>query len=58
MTTQIAAPAPDADIALAAALSVAVPDMIAGDAMDKAPGMIDHLRAIGFDVLPIADKAR
>jgi methylmalonyl-CoA mutase cobalamin-binding subunit len=45
----------DADIALAAALSVAVPSMIAGDAMEKAPGMIDHLRAQGFDVVRQSD---
>jgi len=41
----------DADVALAAALSVAVPTMLMGEAMDLAPGMVDHLRAQGFDVL-------
>lgn len=41
----------DADMAIAAALSVAVPSMLAEEAMEKAPGMIDHLRRQGFDVL-------
>lgn len=44
----------DADIALAAVLSVAVPDMLAEEAMQKAPDMIDHLRNQGFDVTRLA----
>ncbi len=38
--------------ALGVALSVQAETMVMGEAQDRAPSMLEHLRAMGFDVTP------